>query len=146
MNAWTLAVAAVVAGFLLPFQAGANARLSTSLPDRLQAAVVSFAVGLLALVVLALAKAGVPTSVKPGLPWWAWIGGLMGAAYVASAVYIAPRLGVVALLVLGLVGQAAGSILVDHFGLMGLPTREMTPGRIIGLLVVLAGSWLVIRK
>src|ERR1051325_2834144 len=86
---------AVAAGGALPFQAGINARLATFVGGPIRASAISFAVGTIVLVLLALiATRGVMSTCRLGsVPWWGWLGGAVGAGYVASAVAAAPRLG-----------------------------------------------------
>lgn len=136
---------ACVCGFLLPFQAGANAEMARHAGGRFQGALANFAVGwvLLALIVLAT-RGSWPTRAALGAaPWWAWLGGAIGASYVAMTVFVAPRLGGVLMLGVAIVGQLVGSLVVDHFGLVGFPVREVTPGRAAGVVLLLGGAAMV---
>src|SRR5919197_2521582 len=78
---------AVAAGGALPFQAGINARLATFVGGPIRASAISFAVGTVVLVLLALiATRGVMSTGRLGsVPWWGWLGGAVGAGDVASA-------------------------------------------------------------
>jgi len=79
----------------------------------------------------------------PGAPWWNWIGGPMGALIVLSGAALAPRLGAAAFIAAVVGGQLACSLVLDHFGLMDLPRQVVTPGRLLGVLLVFAGVVLV---
>src|SRR5439155_1302685 len=83
---------AIAAGGALPFQAGINARLATFVGGSIRASAISFAVGTVVLVLLALiATRGVMSTGRLGsVPWWGWLGGAVGAGYVASAVAAVP--------------------------------------------------------
>ena len=70
-------------------------------------------------------------------------GGLLGALYVTSNTVLTPRLGVAAVMALGICGQLLAGLLLDRFGLFGLVERELTPGRVSGALMVLAGALMV---
>jgi bacterial/archaeal transporter family-2 protein len=138
-------VFALLAGAMLPFQFGINAVLASHLGSAVRASLVSFAVGALALLVATLAffRSWPEPDRLAGAPWWIWVGGLLGAFYVLGSVVTAPRLGAATLVALILAGQAAASLLVDHFGWVGFPENPVSPGRIAGLLLVAAGVALV---
>jgi bacterial/archaeal transporter family-2 protein len=78
-----LQVFAIVAGALLPIQAGINAQLAKSLGHPLWAASVSFALGTLALLIFTLALHIPLPAISRAIqmPWYFWIGGLLGVIY-----------------------------------------------------------------
>jgi transporter family-2 protein len=131
----------LAAGAMLPFQAGINAQLAVYLGSPLRAALVSFVVGTIVLLaVVALFVRGLPAGERIGAaPWWTWIGGALGAFYVAGSITAAPRLGAVTLIGVILAGQALASLVVDHFGMVGFVEHPATPGRILGLALIAAG-------
>ena len=111
------------------------------------AALVNFVVGLVALCGwLAATRAAWPTGAAVArAPWWAWTGGLLGAFYVTAVVLLTPRLGVATTLALGVAGQMAAALVMDHFGLLGLSVRPVTPGRVAGAALLVAGVVLIRR-
>ena len=136
---------AALAGAALPLQAGVNAQLATWVGGPIRASAVSFAVGtvVLAALALALVKAWPAPARLGDAPWWVWVGGALGALYVASTVAAAPRLGAVTLVAAVVAGQALASLVLDHFGVAGFPEHPITPGRIVGLALLVAGVLLV---
>ena len=71
------------------------------------------------LVVTLIATRGlVNTSRIDQVPWWAWLGGAVGAGDVASTVAAAPRLGALNLFAAVIFGQLVCSVLLDHFGML----------------------------
>jgi transporter family-2 protein len=111
------------------------------------AALISFAVGTVALLVVWLATRSRPNAEAfAHLPWFAWIGGLYGAVFVGVAAYAAPRIGVASLITIGIAGQIAMALLLDHLGALGLPREPISIGRVAGALLVLAGVVLVRRS
>ncbi len=130
---------------MLPFQAGINARLAAFVDSPVRAALVSFAVGTVALLALTLAFfRGWPGAVRLAeAPWWAWLGGLLGAFYVAGSIVVAPRLGAVTLVAVLLAGQGVASLLVDHFGWVGFDEQPVTLGRVVGLALLASGVALI---
>ena len=137
----------IVAGFGITFQVGMNSRLRTLLQSANTAALVSFLVGTCALTVLfVVTRAPVPDrTTLASVPWWAWMGGLMGAFYVAISTVVASQLGTASLLGLALLGQLAMSLTADHFGWMGLPVHPITLTRLAGVALLGAGVWLITR-
>lgn len=132
-------VVACLSGALVAVQTRINAALAVDLGDALLAAVVSFAVGLVA---VALVVAARPPS-RAALPalrqvrWWTFLGGFGGATLVAVAAFTAPRLGV-ALLTVGIVaGQTGGGLLVDRLGLGPGGAHALSGPRVAGALVCL---------
>ena len=138
--------AAFVGGSLIALQAPTNALLVRAVGSAVNAAFVSFVVGTLALFAVAAALGARPaTGATSALPWYAWVGGLYGAFFVAVAAFAAPRLGVTAFLMVAIAGQLAMALLLDRIGAFGLARIEISPTRIAGILLVLAGAWLVRR-
>ncbi|MPQ47746.1 EamA-like transporter family protein [Marinifilum sp. N1E240] len=142
-----LMILALVVGCLLPIQASINAKLGTFLKAPLMAALVNFIVGgfiLLMVIIGTRTPNNIILAIKEA-PVYAWIGGLMGSIYVASIIFLVPRLG--AALSFGLIvcGQLVFSLILDHFGLFGVPVQPVNWGRIAGVLLILGGI-LVIQK
>jgi transporter family-2 protein len=110
-----------------------------------RAAFVSFLVGTLLLLVAAmLVTKPLPSGGRLGAaPWWVWVGGALGAFYVAGAVVTAPKLGAATLIALVVAGQAVASLVVDHFGWVGFEQQHISAGRIAGMILVVAGVSLV---
>jgi transporter family-2 protein len=135
---------AVAAGGALPFQAGINARLATFVGGPIRASAISFAVGTVVLVLLALAatRGLVNTDRLGSVPWWGWLGGVVGAGYVASTVAAAPRLGALNLFAAVIFGQLLCSIVLDHYGLL-YREHQLNAGRIAGVLLLAGGVALV---
>jgi transporter family-2 protein len=142
---WPYLLFAVVAGAMIPFQAGINAQLAHWVGGPIRAALVSFLVGTVALLLVAAAqRKALPSIGRIGdAPWWVWIGGLLGAFYVAGSIFAAPRLGAALLIAAVVAGQTAASVVIDQYGWVGFKEEHITAGRIAGVLLVAAGVALV---
>jgi transporter family-2 protein len=142
---WAYLLFAFAAGVVLPFQAGINAELADWLGSPVRAAFVSFLVGtLLLLVAAALVFKPLPSWSRLGMaPWWVWLGGALGAFYVAGSIVTAPKLGAVTLIALVVAGQTLASLVVDHFGWVGFERQHVSAGRLAGMALVGAGVVLV---
>jgi len=135
-----------IAGAMVSIQAPTNAMLAKAGGSPILAALISFTVGTVALLVVWLATPNRPGSAAfAGLPWYAWIGGLYGAVFVAVAAYAAPRIGVASLITIGIAGQIAMALWLDQIGAMGLTREPISAGRVVGALLVVAGVVLVRR-
>jgi transporter family-2 protein len=137
----------LVAGFGLTVQVGMNTQLRKVLQSANLAALISFLVGTFALIaLLVILRAPVPERAAfASVPIWAWFGGLLGAFYVASSTVVAAELGATTLLGLALLGQLAMSLIIDHYGWLGLPENPITWTRVAGVLLLSAGVWLLSR-
>lgn len=132
---------AALAGVATAYQPGVNARFASVVDSRVNAAAVSFGVGFLAFIVVAcLMRSGVPSGERlAAAPWWSYTGGLLGAFFVIMAIILVPKIGSSSYLAAVVAGQLFASVVIDHYGHMGLVVREVTPVRAIGLALVLAG-------
>ncbi|HGY10311.1 MAG TPA: hypothetical protein ENK37_09745 [Oceanithermus profundus] len=81
-----------------------------------------------------------------GVPPYAFLGGVLGALVVVGTIVAIQHLGVLAALITIVAGQLATAALIDRFGLFDLPVVLLSPARLLGLLLVLAGVFLVVRK
>ena len=136
-----------IAGGMVALQAPTNSMLAKAGGSPILAALISFTVGTMALLVVWLMSGNRPGAAAfGGLPWYAWIGGLYGAVFVAVAAYAAPKIGLATLITVGIAGQIAMALWMDHIGALGLPREPINLGRIGGALLVLAGVVLVRRS
>jgi transporter family-2 protein len=139
----------VAAGAVLPIQGAVNAQLRSDLDQPLAAGAFSFAVATAAMalaliVALTVARAPRPRATDLGvLPWWGWLGGLVGATYVTSVFVLIPRIGVAPTIALTVAGQQLASLLVDRYGLLRLPRRSISAVRLAGVVLLLAGVILI---
>jgi len=137
---------ALIAGFLFPFQASVNSQLGREIGGPIAATVISFAFGLAVIVTADLvAFRQIPTlaDVLRQPPYLLFTGGTIGAVYLGASVFLAPRIGVGALLCLVVAGQLVGALAIDRLGLFGLAVRELSIGRVAGAGLVFVGALLV---
>lgn len=145
MTAALLAAVVFAVGAIAAMQPPVNAQLALR-SGGLTAALISFAVGTVFLLVLALATRSLTSVSLARAPWWLFTGGLMGAVFVYTGLKLVPVLGSTALIAAGVAGQLAGGLLIDHFGLFGLQPLPLSPARLIGVVLLIAGAVLVLRR
>mgnify|MGYP003631905713 CR=1 FL=1 len=138
---------AIIAGAALPFQAVLNIQLGKTVQQPVFAAFASFVLGSIALFIyLLLIKFDFSTvaQVKNASPV-VWLGGILGAFYVAAVIILAPKLGTALTFGLVVTGQMIISLILDHHGLFGLPVKQINWQRVIGIVLLLAGV-VIVRK
>jgi bacterial/archaeal transporter family-2 protein len=141
----TAAAATVVVGSLIALQAPINSGLGKA-TETFAAAVVSFAVGLTVLIAIA-AVAGQLGEVSGAgdVRWYYLIGGVLGAAYVTTVLLTVRTLGAGGVTAATVAGQLTASVVIDRMGILGLDETPITLTRVIGVLLLFAGTVLVIR-
>ena len=146
-NTYFFILLALAAGAMMPTQAATNNKMAMVVDSPILSAFISFVVGTVALFAYVLIS-GVPLgnlSAAKEAPAIAWIGGLLGAFFVASAVTLVPRLGVAMTFSLIIAGQMLVTLVIDHFGLLGVPVKEVSLARVGGILLITAGVVLIRR-
>ena len=135
-------IIALAAGVALATQSAINTQLAKAMSgEAVIATFISFAVGTIVLFFIAWVKTDLwgNLSTVPSQPWWKLIGGILGAVVVFTTVLLAPKLGITAMLFLIIVGQLITATTIDHFGLIGMPIREVNITKFIGLIIVAFG-------
>ena len=135
-------IIALAAGVALATQSAINTQLAKAMSgETVIATFISFAVGTIVLFFIAWVKTDLwgNLSTVPSQPWWKLIGGILGAVVVFTTVLLAPKLGITAMLFFIIVGQLITAATIDHFGLIGMPIREVNITKLIGLIIVAFG-------
>jgi transporter family-2 protein len=133
------------AGGLIALQAPINAGLGKA-TGGLPAALVSFMVGSIALaaIVILSGKAGGLDSTFD-VSWYYLLGGLLGAVYVANALIAVSAIGAGGVAAATVTGQLTASVVIDRLGLFGLDQISLSAERMIGVALLLAGTFLIVR-
>ena len=134
-----------IAGGLIALQAPINAGLGKA-TGKLPAALVSFGIGTvaLALLVVIIGEAdGVRSTFD--VRWYYLLGGLLGAVYVANALVAVTSIGAGGVAAATIFGQLTASVVLDRIGAFGLEEVALTPERLFGVGLLLAGTILVVR-
>ena len=122
-----------------------NGSLRTALGSPAWAGLVSYAGGLLTMIVavIVLGEAVPTVRVMAGVPWWAWSGGLFGGVFILLAILLLPSLGAATLFALVIAGQVLAAVTLDHFGAFGLTAHPISLARLAGAALLIAGVILV---
>ncbi len=138
-------LAALAVGIVVSFQPPMNGMLARSVGSAYGAAAVSIGIAFASILLFMLVAGHGEISRRTlgSVPWWVYLSGTVGAAFVAAGAAIAPMTGGLVFFICIVAGQLIGSMLVDHFGAFGLEVRAMKPMRLLGLAMVLGGAVLV---
>jgi transporter family-2 protein len=146
-NIYLYILVALAAGAMMPTQAATNNKMAVVVGSPVLSAFLSFVVGTVALLFYLLISGvslGSLASAKDAPPI-AWAGGLFGAFFVTVGVTLVPRLGVAMTFSLIIAGQMIVTLVIDHFGLLGVPVKEVNLARIAGIVLIAAGVVLIRR-
>ena len=132
----------------MPTQAAINSKLADEVNGPILAAFISFAVGTLALFIYILVyrrtseqfravKKCVADFVDRRISWSFFL--------FASSVVLVPKLGVALTFSLMIAGQMLITLVLDHYGFLGIPVKEVSIQRILGVLLIVGGA-ILIRK
>ncbi|MCD9028435.1 DMT family transporter [Luteimonas sp. BDR2-5] len=140
-----LTLLGILAGVSFVMQSAVNTQLRESLASLSWAVFFSYLGGTLVMgLVLAATRTALPAAATlPQTPWIAWTGGLFGVVYVMSLVVLLPRIGSVAALALLVAGQMLAALVFDQFGWFGIAQQAVTPTKVLGALLLVAGVVLV---
>ncbi|NDJ78813.1 MAG: DMT family transporter [Chloroflexi bacterium] len=78
-------------------------------------------------------------------PWYALGAGLLSLVIIGAVSYAIPRVGAVTSTFLIVAGQLIASVVIDHYGLFETTVRPLDPSRLLGIGVLFAGIWLIVR-
>jgi transporter family-2 protein len=133
-------------GGLIALQAPINSLLGKRI-GTFPAATVSFAIGTVVLLLLAFTVGGGfgDLGEVKSVPWYYLIGGLLGAAYVTSVLVTVRTLGAGGVTAATISGQLTASVVVDQMGVLGIEKQAITAPRLAGILLLAAGTFLVVR-
>lgn len=136
---------ALGAGAVLPVQGAVNALLRADIGAPFAVATVSFVVATLSMTATLAFAVGAMGAQRPAMqgiaamPWWGWLGGFAGAAYVTTMFTAMPAIGAATTVGLTVAGQQVASMLVDRFGWFRLPQRPISALRLLGVITLLGG-------
>lgn len=131
---------ALMCGVLIGVQPAINAEVSRRLASPFAAVLFSLLVSTAIILPFALLQDRAPIgSAVASAPWWIWLGGLAGAAFVTAGITVAPIIGIALFLMIVVTGQLVAASFADHFALFGTPERPMTFSRFLGVGLALVG-------
>jgi bacterial/archaeal transporter family-2 protein len=123
------------AGGFSTISVAVNAQLKTILQSPIAAATINFLVGFSILTILL--AFGILKSYNLDLiaitPWWAFLGGLLGAIFVTLSTLIVPKLGLTTTTLVVVFSQMFMSMVIDQLGWFGAIKYPITTPKILGI-------------
>ena len=135
---------ALVSGVAITLQGQFMGLLDRTLGTK-ESVFITYGSGGLLVTLLMLASRGGNLRAVSGLPWYAFTTGILGLLIVGSIGFIVPRLGAARAFTLIVASQFLMAAVIDHFGFFGAAVRTVDATRAVGLVVMMAGVWLVVR-
>lgn len=138
----------LLAGVAIATQAVINAQLKLAVGHPLIAAFISFFIGTMALgVCIVLFQIPLPSfSSLVSAPLYKLSGGLLGAIFVSLIIVSVGKIGVAVMFSLVIAGQLITAMHYDHFGMFGLQTTRVDVFKIAGVILLIAGAYLINKK
>jgi|SRR5690242_3823305 len=136
---------ALGAGVSVATQQVLNGSLRTAIGSPAWAGLVSYAGGLVTMIVAVIAlREQVPSwKTVVDVPWYAWSGGVFGGVFILLAILLLPSLGAATLFALVIAGQVLAAIALDHFGAFGLAPHPISVARLAGAALLIVGVVLI---
>ncbi|RPJ69961.1 MAG: DMT family transporter [Desulfobacteraceae bacterium] len=144
MRLYFLAAIAAIGGVVTAFQAHFMGILDKRIGTLESVFITYFSGGVLIGLIMLVQRGGNLASGE-AVPWYTYTAGVLGLVIVGALAFSVPRLGLVAAFTVFIAAQVLAGVLVDHFGLMGAALRPLTLARAAGVVVLLAGVWLILR-
>ncbi|GAB6139107.1 DMT family transporter [Halanaerobaculum tunisiense] len=139
----------IIAGAAVTMQVGLNSNLGSIVNNPLLSSLVSFIVGSLGLGIILILNIINGIITLPSLQncqqtnWWMWLGGLFGALYIFTTTFISPKIGFANMFSLVIAGQMILAMLLDHFGILRNTIHTINPLRILGIILLIIGVYLI---
>ena len=139
--------ATIAAGAVVALQAPVNAKLADDVGP-IASATISFLVGTVALAALiGILRQGGNVADVAKVPWYYVLGGgVLGAVFVTTVLITVRDLGVAGVTAATLAGQLAASVVIDQLGLLGVAKQPITVAKAVGVLLLAAGVYLIVRE
>ncbi|MEA5084610.1 MAG: DMT family transporter [Lachnospiraceae bacterium] len=138
-----------LSGLAVALQVGINGQLRSNIGSPILASLVSFLVGSIGLCIvfcytLANGTYALSTlSTMKDIRWWMFTGGLLGAFYIFTTIISPSKIGFANMFSLAICGQIILAVIFDHFGLMGNKIHLISPLRIIGMVLLVSGVYII---
>jgi bacterial/archaeal transporter family-2 protein len=138
-------LATVVVGGLIALQAPINSGLGKA-TGTFAAAAISFTVGTVLLVAIVVVTGELDkVSGAFHVPAYYLLGGILGACYVTTVLLTIRTLGAGGVTAATVAGQLSTSVVLDRIGFLGLEETPISLTRVMGVLLLFAGTWLVVQ-
>lgn len=140
---------ALISGFALTLQVGVNGELRSKIGSPILSSLISFAVGTIVLTItffftVLSGSSSLQNFINiKNTSWWMFTGGLLGAFYIFTTIFTSPKIGFANMFTLVICGQIILAVIFDHFGLLGNPIHTINSLRILGIILLILGVYII---
>ena len=147
MDRGVAVVLTAVVGGMVALQGPINSQLGKTIGNQ-QAAFFSFLTGTIILAVIAgLAKGGFGQIAEArNLSWYYLTGGVLGAIYVTTVLVTVRELGAGPVVAATIAGQLTAGVVIDQYGWLGVEKEPITAAKIVGIVLLATGVYLIVRE
>ncbi len=142
---WIVISVGLLAGVAVGLQGPLSSLISQRLGPLESAFIIHIGGALAAFIPLVIRGGGGLGNWK-SVPWYALGAGVFGLVVIGAMAFAIPRVGATAAIMVLVAGQLVVSMLLDHYGLLGMEVRRIDLTRVLGVVVLFAGVWLVVRR
>ncbi len=138
----------ILAGLTGGVAVGIQSPLAGAIGQRVGGTASSFIVHLSGMILsgaLLMLRGGEKIGAWRTLPWYMFGVGIFGLILYQTINVTLPRLGSTMMVTLIIIGQLLMGVLIDHFGWLGITPRPLDATRIVGVLVLLVGGYLIAK-
>ncbi len=137
----------ILGGVLQTFGAAMNGQLNKAMVNPFLASTVSFAlITAFFLGLFAVFPSPLPNAEGlAAMPWWAPLGGLVGAVQVYAGLTLVNKVGAGPFVGFTVTSALITSLIVDHFGLFHMPVHTVNLWRVLGALLMASGIALIAK-
>jgi transporter family-2 protein len=143
-RSWMLTLIAACGGVAAGLQAHFMGLLDRSIGTR-ESVFITYSIGGLIAVLGMLFWRGNNLRAWHQAPWYSFSAGVLGLIIVGTVAYTVPRVGLSRAFTAIVAAQFMIAALIDHFGLLGATARPLDASRLLGIGVLVAGVWLMVR-
>ncbi|MDR2661221.1 MAG: DMT family transporter [Lactobacillaceae bacterium] len=132
----------IAAGMFASIQQALNGHLGIQLGNAIQSSLISFILGTIAIILFTFIKEKNIFPEKENIvkiPWWGYIGGILGSIYVFTLAFLVPKIGPGLAISLGIIGTITGAAVVQQFGFFKSPQKNIKLTQIIGVILMILG-------
>ena len=143
-NYIVLIIIAAIGGAAIALQSQFMGLMDKNIGTRESVFITYVSGGIIAALVMLAARGG-NLKAWHGVPWYALGSGVVGLVIVGTIGYTVPRMGLSKAFTIIVATQFIVAALLDHFGLMGAAVRPMELTRLLGIVVLILGVWLIMK-
>lgn len=141
---WLVVGVTVIGGIAAALQAQFAGAMDSRM-GTLESVFVTYGTGAILIAVAAGFARGGNLAAWRDVPPYAFLAGMMGLVVIGAVSYAVGRVGVVQALLTFTIAQFLFSAFIDHFGWFGADVRPFDVDRVLGVMLLFGGAWLVLR-